>query len=42
VITGPGTISYQFTVPDITATYYFRDDTHPDANGQFIVGGEPE
>lgn len=37
-ITGPGDTIYQFTAPDINATYFFRCDIHPGENGQLMVG----
>jgi plastocyanin len=37
-LTGPGSILYEFIAPDISATYYFRCDLHPEENGQFMVG----
>jgi glucose/arabinose dehydrogenase/plastocyanin len=37
VITGPETITYEFTAPDEPGVYYFRCDIHPNMNGQFIV-----
>jgi plastocyanin len=42
VITGPTTITYQFTVPDINVTYFFRCDIHPEENGKLIVGDAGE
>jgi plastocyanin len=37
-VTGPGDTIYQFTAPDINATYFFRCDNHPEENGQLMVG----
>jgi plastocyanin len=38
VITGPATVSYQFTAPAKAGTYFFRCDIHPSImTGSFIV-----
>ncbi|NLA39202.1 MAG: hypothetical protein GX882_07460 [Methanomicrobiales archaeon] len=37
IITGPATITYNFTAPDEPGTYFFRCDVHPFMNGRFIV-----
>jgi plastocyanin len=38
VITGPKTITYNFTAPTKPGTYFFRCDIHPTVmTGQFIV-----
>jgi plastocyanin len=38
VITGPKTITYQFTAPSAAGQYFFRCDLHPSAmTGTFIV-----
>jgi len=37
-ITGPNTITYTFTAPSTTGTYFFRCDVHPtQMTGNFIV-----
>jgi glucose/arabinose dehydrogenase/plastocyanin len=37
IITGPDTITYEFTAPEEPGEYYFQCDVHPQMNGQFIV-----
>ena len=40
VFSGPRTVTYQFTAPTATGTYFFRCDVHPTAMaGSFIVTG---
>lgn len=40
VITGPKTITYNFTAPTTPGTYFFRCDVHPSMmKGSFIVTG---
>jgi plastocyanin len=36
-ITGPDTITYEFTAPTEPGVYYFQCDIHPTMNGQFVV-----
>jgi plastocyanin len=39
-LSGPGTITYTFIVPDAPGIYYFQCDFHPSTmNGSFIVEG---
>ncbi len=38
VVTGPATMTYNFTAPATPGTYFFRCDIHPTImTGQFIV-----
>ncbi len=38
MVTGPGTMTYNFTAPAAPGTYFFRCDVHPTImTGQFIV-----
>ncbi|KAF5073495.1 Glucose / Sorbosone dehydrogenase [anaerobic digester metagenome] len=37
IIDGPGQVTYTFTAPEESGTYYFRCDVHPPMDGEFVV-----